>query len=213
MFSDVTPECHPTPVLLPGKSHGWRSLVGYSPRGSQRVGHDWATSLSFFPFMHWRRKRQPTPVFLPGESQGWWSLVGCRLWGRASRTRLTWLSSSSSRNVCSYYVCMCVCVWEGEREKEREMGWEFERCGIVGIVSSTEPEFSGGDNHWTADRRMKGKPGGREGDLGSDGSCMSSHMKEIFLEWRMCFLGSLYIYISFQETDISIHLSMYNTYI
>ena len=22
---------HPTPVLLPGKSHGWRSLVGYSP--------------------------------------------------------------------------------------------------------------------------------------------------------------------------------------
>ena len=25
----------PTPVLLPGKSHGWRSLVGYSPRGRQ----------------------------------------------------------------------------------------------------------------------------------------------------------------------------------
>ena len=23
---------YPTPVLLPGKSHGWRSLVGYSPR-------------------------------------------------------------------------------------------------------------------------------------------------------------------------------------
>ena len=23
----------PTPVLLPGKSHGWRSLVGYSPWG------------------------------------------------------------------------------------------------------------------------------------------------------------------------------------
>ena len=22
---------HPTPVLLPGRSHGWRSLVGYSP--------------------------------------------------------------------------------------------------------------------------------------------------------------------------------------
>ena len=39
--------------------------------GSQRVGHDWATSLSLFTFMHWRRKWQPTPVFLPGESQGW----------------------------------------------------------------------------------------------------------------------------------------------
>ena len=24
---------HPTPVLLPGKSHGWRSPVGYSPWG------------------------------------------------------------------------------------------------------------------------------------------------------------------------------------
>ena len=50
--------------------------------GSLRVRHDWATSLSLFTFMHWRRKWQPTPVFLPGESQGQWSLVGCRLWGR-----------------------------------------------------------------------------------------------------------------------------------
>ena len=50
--------------------------------GSQRVGHDWATSLSLFTFMHWRRKWQPTPVFFPGESQGHGSLTGCRLWGR-----------------------------------------------------------------------------------------------------------------------------------
>ena len=50
--------------------------------GSLRVGHDWATSLSFFTFMHWRRKWQPTSVFLPGESQGQGSLVGCCLWGR-----------------------------------------------------------------------------------------------------------------------------------
>ena len=46
------------------------------------VGHNWATSLSLFTLMHWRRKWQPTPVFLPGESQGRGSLVGCRLWGR-----------------------------------------------------------------------------------------------------------------------------------
>ena len=46
------------------------------------AGNDWATSLSLFTSMHWRRKWQPTPVFLPGESQGWGSLVGCRLWGR-----------------------------------------------------------------------------------------------------------------------------------
>ena len=45
----------------------WEDL----PEGPLRVGHDWATSLSLFTFMHWRRKWQPTPVFLPGESQGW----------------------------------------------------------------------------------------------------------------------------------------------
>ena len=48
---------------------------------SLRVGHDWATSLWLFTFMHWRRKWQPTPEFLPGEFQGRGSLVGCCLWG------------------------------------------------------------------------------------------------------------------------------------
>ena len=55
---------------------------GLQSMGSWRVGHDWATSLSLFTFMHWRRKWQPTSVFLPGESQGRGSLVFCRLWGR-----------------------------------------------------------------------------------------------------------------------------------
>ena len=68
---------HPTPVLLPGKSHGRRSLVGCT---WGRFLH--MTSLSLFTFMHWRRKWQPTPVFLPGESQEQGSLMGCRLRGR-----------------------------------------------------------------------------------------------------------------------------------
>ena len=49
--------------------------------GPLRVGHDRMTSLSLFPFTHWRRKWQPTPVFLPRESQGRGSLVGFCLWG------------------------------------------------------------------------------------------------------------------------------------
>ena len=72
---------HPTPVLLPGKSHGWRSLVGCSPWGSDESDMT-ERLLSLFTFLHWRRKWQPTPVFLPGESQGRGSLVGCCLWGR-----------------------------------------------------------------------------------------------------------------------------------
>ena len=72
--------------------------------GLLRVAHDWATSLSLFTFMHWRRKWQPTPVFLPGESQGggaWWAAVYGVPQGR---TRLKWLSSSSSLG--PYYVIL-----------------------------------------------------------------------------------------------------------
>ena len=61
----------------------WMEEPGRLPSmGSLRVGHNWATSLLLFTFMHWRRKWQPTPMFLPWESQGWGSLVDCHLWGR-----------------------------------------------------------------------------------------------------------------------------------
>ena len=65
---------------------------GLQSMGSLRVGPDWATSLSLFTFMHWRRKWQPAPMFLRGESQGRESLVGCHLWGRAESdtTEATW---------------------------------------------------------------------------------------------------------------------------
>ena len=62
--------------------------------GSLRVGYNWATSLSLFTFMYWRRKWQPTPVFLPGESQdgeAWWAAV-CGV--TQSRKRLKRLCSS-----------------------------------------------------------------------------------------------------------------------
>ena len=50
--------------------------------GLLRVRHDWATSISLFTFIHWRRQWHPTPVLLPGKSHGWRSLVGCSPWGR-----------------------------------------------------------------------------------------------------------------------------------
>ena len=87
----------------------WRSQWGAEEPGrlqtigSLRVRLDWATSLSLFTFMHWRRKWQPTPVFLPGESQGWRSLMGFRLWGRteSDTTEATYSSSSSSDYITS----------------------------------------------------------------------------------------------------------------
>ena len=62
---------------------------GLQSMGSLGVRHDWATSLSLFTFIHWRRKWHPTPVFLPGESQGQGSLVGCSPWDWKESTRLS----------------------------------------------------------------------------------------------------------------------------
>ena len=90
--------------------------------GSRRVGHDWATSLSLFTFMHWRRKWQPTLVFLPGKSQGrgaWWAAI----YGVAqSRTRLKRLSSSSSNQSLN--------EWE-TRFWERSLTWLLRPPGCL----------------------------------------------------------------------------------
>ena len=66
-------QCQPTPVLLPGKSHGQRATV-------HGVAKSW-TRLSYFTFtfhFHALEKEMATH----SESQGWGSPVGCRLWGR-----------------------------------------------------------------------------------------------------------------------------------
>ena len=92
---------------------------GLQSMGSLRVGHDWATSLSLFTFMHWRRKWQPAPVFLPGESQGRGSLVAAVYGVSQSRTRLKRLSSSSSSsipltNTTAEVLCTCM-KWKGHQ--------------------------------------------------------------------------------------------------
>ena len=65
----------PTPVLLPGKSHGRRSLVGYSP-----WGHKESDTLSDFTLtfhFHAPEKEMATHSSIRERS-----LVGCCLWGR-----------------------------------------------------------------------------------------------------------------------------------
>ena len=64
--------------------------------GSQRVRHDRASSLSLFPFMHWRRKWRPTPCSClenPRDGGAWWAAI-CGV--AQSRTQLTRLSSRSN---------------------------------------------------------------------------------------------------------------------
>ena len=83
-----------SPLLLPGKSHGRRSLVGCSPWG--RKQWDRAEQLHFTQFIlyHWKRKWQPTPVFLPGESHGQRGPAGRGPRGRRESTRLKWQQNS-----------------------------------------------------------------------------------------------------------------------
>ena len=86
---------HPTPVLLPGKSHGWRSLVGCSPWG--RWGSDTTERLHFDFSLSCIREGNGNPLQCsclenPRDGGAWWAAV----YGVVqSRTRLKWLSSSS----------------------------------------------------------------------------------------------------------------------
>ena len=86
----------PTPVLLPEKSHGWRSLVGCSPWG--RYESDTTEWLHFYFSLSCTGEGNGNPLQCsclenPRDERGWWATV----YGVAqSRTQLKRLSSSSS---------------------------------------------------------------------------------------------------------------------
>ena len=87
---------HPTPVLLPGKSHGWRSLEGCSPW--RRWGSDMIERLHFHFSLSCIGEGNGNPLQCsclenPRDGGAWWDAI----YGvTQSRTRLKWLSSSSS---------------------------------------------------------------------------------------------------------------------
>ena len=94
---------YPTPVLLPGKSHGWRSLEGCSPWG--RWGLDMTERLPFH-FSHScigegnGNPLQCSCLENPKDRGAWWA---ANYGVTQSRTRLKWLSSSSRRSYFDYH--------------------------------------------------------------------------------------------------------------
>ena len=97
---------HPTPVFLPGKSHGWRSLVGCSPWDrwesdtTERLHFDF--SLSCIAEGN-RNSNQCSCLENPRDVGAWWAVV----YGVAqSWTRLKRLSSSSSSIHSSYMLSL-----------------------------------------------------------------------------------------------------------
>ena len=87
---------HPTPVLLPGKSHGWRSLVGCSPWGRYKSGT--TEQLHFHFSLSCIGEGNGNPLQYPclenpRDGGAWWAAV----YGVAqSWTQLKRLSSSSN---------------------------------------------------------------------------------------------------------------------
>ena len=94
---------HPTPVLLPGKSHGW-SLVGCSPWGFEES--DTTEWLHFHFSLSCIGEENGNPLQRsclenPREGGAWWAAV----YGVAqSRTWLKQLSSSSSSSSCIRFI-------------------------------------------------------------------------------------------------------------
>ena len=88
---------HPTPVLLPGKSHGQRSLVGCSPWGREESDTTERLHFLFSPSCIGEGNDNPLQYSYlenPKDGGAWWAAV----YGVAqSRTRLKRLSSSSSK--------------------------------------------------------------------------------------------------------------------
>ena len=91
---------YPTPVLLPGESHGRRSLVGCSPWG--RKESDTSERLQFHFSLSCIGEGNGNPLQCsclenPRDGGAWWAAVS----GVAqSWTRLKWLSSSRVRRDC-----------------------------------------------------------------------------------------------------------------
>ena len=116
-----------TQVLLPGKFHGWRSPVDYSPWSCKESDMtEWLHFLSFYSFF-WRRKWQPTLVFLLGESHGRRGLVGCSLWGCKeldTTKQLTHTHTHKGRavkGIVDYFVQLMYIYWrDGKINAEKE---------------------------------------------------------------------------------------------
>ena len=95
---DLTiPSCvSPTPVLLPGESHGRRSLAGCGPWGCEESDMTERLHFHFSPSCIGEGNGNPIQCSClenPRDGGAWWAAV----YGVAqSRTRLMWLSSSSS---------------------------------------------------------------------------------------------------------------------
>ena len=145
----------PTPVLLPGKSHGQRSLVGCSPWGHKESG---TTERLYFHFsLSCIGEGNSNPLQCsclenPRDGGAWWAAV----YGvTQSRTRLRWLSSSSSSSSSSSNINIS---WGEEgiktsyifhrSSRDRQINVEISRCSILFFFFFWCMDFYIRGNNW-----------------------------------------------------------------
>ena len=85
--------------------------------GSLRVGHHWATSLSLFTFIHWRRKWQPTSSVLAWRIPGMGEPAGLPSMG-SHRVGHDWSNLAAAAALCVYVsVSLSIAIELDEVEK------------------------------------------------------------------------------------------------
>ena len=113
-FAICLRQWQPTPVLLLGKSHGQRSLVGFSPWGREEL--DTTERLHFHFSLSCTGEGNGSPLQCsclenPRDSRAWWAAV----YGVAqSRTQLKRLSSSSYMDTLS--LTNEAIIYHGEKD-------------------------------------------------------------------------------------------------
>ena len=125
---------HPTPVLMHGKSHGQRSLVGCSPWG--REESDTTEQLHFHSSLSCIGEGNGNPLQSsclenPRGGRAWWAAVSGVI---QSRTRLKWLSSSStgSQKVAHNRATEHACTHMHRARRGTEENLQMLCCHFVG---------------------------------------------------------------------------------
>ena len=132
---------HPTPVLLPGKSHGRRSLVGCGPWGCEEL--DTTERLPFHFSLSCTGEGNGNPLQCsclenPRDKGAWRAAV----YGvTQSWTRLKWLSSSSSSLHNDDWFRVSFSILPASKIKPPQRQWMF-NCIIICLGISPQVHLS-----------------------------------------------------------------------
>ena len=148
---------HPTPVPLPGKSHGQRSLVGCSPWGHEES--DMTEQLHFHFSLSCIEEGNGNPLQCSclensRDRGAWWAAI---YEVSPSRTRGKWLSSSSTlTDVRLYLIVVLICIsliwcwrrllrvpWTARKSNQSILKEISPGCSLEGLMLKLKLQYIG----------------------------------------------------------------------